>query len=206
MNILIVGCGKVGSTLASVLNQIGHDVSIIDRDESRFGLLAPSFTGYTITGVPIDQDILRRAGIDGCDAVIAVTENDNVNIMVCELAREVFHVGTVLARVYDSRRRDVFTHFKLETVCPTDLTVDAVCAVLDGASLTRHIAFGDTTVSYLTKPVGKAWIGHLPSHVVPPEGSVVFGVLHPDGKFELVNSCENLLTSSDRLVLAHTLN
>lgn len=206
MNILIVGCGKVGSALASVLGGMGHDVSIIDRDEKKFELLDPGFTGYTITGVPIDQDVLRRAGVEGCDAVIAVTENDNVNIMVCELAREVFHVKTVLARLYDSRRRDVFTHFSLDTVCPTNLTVDAVCAVLEGASLSRHVTFGDSTVSFLLKPVEKPWVGRLPRQVKAEGGSMVFGVLHPDGRTELAASCEALLTSSDKLILARCID
>ena len=204
MNILIVGCGKVGSTLASVLGGMDHDVSIIDRDEKKFELLDPSFTGYTLSGVPIDQDVLRRAGIEGCDAVIAVTENDNVNIMVCELAREVFHVNTVLARIYDSRRRDIFAHFSLETVCPTNLTVDAVCAALDGAALAKHVVFGNTTFSFRLSPVGRAWVGRLPRQIKTEDGSMVFGVLHPDGQTELAHTCETLLTSSDKLLLARS--
>lgn len=85
MNILIIGCGKVGSRLADILCQIGHDVSIIALKRESFDLLSDDFSGFTIQGVPIDLDILRQAGIEGCDAIAAVTEDDNTNIMVCRL-------------------------------------------------------------------------------------------------------------------------
>lgn len=97
MNILIVGCGKVGSMLASELDRMGHDVAVLDREEAHFALLDSDFSGYTISGVPIDQDVLKRAGIEGCDAILAMTEDDNVNIMVCQMAKEIFHTKTVLA-------------------------------------------------------------------------------------------------------------
>ena len=91
MNILIVGCGKVGSMLASELDRMGHDVAVLDREEAHFTLLDSDFSGYTISGVPIDQDVLKRAGIEGCDAILAMTEDDNVNIMVCQMAKDIFH-------------------------------------------------------------------------------------------------------------------
>ena len=90
MNILIVGCGKVGSMLASELDRMGHDVAVLDREEAHFALLDSDFSGYTISGVPIDQDVLKRAGIEGCDAILAMTEDDNVNIMVCKWLRKFF--------------------------------------------------------------------------------------------------------------------
>ncbi len=95
MNILIVGCGKVGSMLASELSRLGHDVAVLDREESHFSSLDSEFSGYTISGVPIDQDVLKRAGIEGCDALLAMTEDDNVNIMVCQIAREIFRYWPV---------------------------------------------------------------------------------------------------------------
>ena len=94
MNILIIGCGKVGSRLADVLCQLGHDVAIIAQKRESFDLLSDDFSGFTIQGVPIDLDILRQAGIEGCDAIAAVTEDDNTNIMVCQIAREIFNVSS----------------------------------------------------------------------------------------------------------------
>ncbi len=99
MNILVVGCGKVGSQLSNILSSMGHDTAVIDPDPASFERLSDDFRGYTVAGVPIDQTVLRRGGIEACDALAAVTEDDNTNVMVCQLAREVFHVPRVLARV-----------------------------------------------------------------------------------------------------------
>lgn len=78
MNILVVGCGKVGSKVASDLSRMGHDVSVVDRSEKRFALLDEDFSGLTVCGVPIDQDVLKLAGVESCDALAAMTEDDNV--------------------------------------------------------------------------------------------------------------------------------
>ena len=126
MTILVVGCGKVGSRLASVLDKMGHDVSVIDQDERNFHMLDADFSGFTTVGIPIDQDVLRRAGIENCDALAAVTHDDNVNIMVAQLAREFFKIERVIVRIYDPNREDVFSHFGLSTICPTNLTVETV--------------------------------------------------------------------------------
>lgn len=146
MNILIVGCGKVGSLLASELDQMGHDVSVLDQEESHFLLLDSEFSGYTISGVPIDQDVLKRAGIEGCDALLAMTEDDNINIMVCQIAREIFHIQTVLARIFDPEREKIFSAFHIRTVSPTNLTVDMVLSALSGSYEARHTLIGNATL------------------------------------------------------------
>ena len=118
MNVLVIGCGKVGSRLADVLCQLGHDVSIIAQKRESFDLLSDDFSGFTIQGVPIDLDILRQAGIEGCDAVAAVTEDDNTNIMVCQIAKEIFNVKKIIARIFDPLREDIFSRFDIQSVCP----------------------------------------------------------------------------------------
>ena len=129
MNILIIGCGKVGSRLADVLCQLGHDVAIIAQKRESFDLLSDDFSGFTIQGVPIDLDILRQAGIEGCDAIAAVTEDDNTNIMVCQIAREIFNVPRIVARIFDPLREDIFSRFDIQSVCPTNITVSSVYAM-----------------------------------------------------------------------------
>ncbi len=143
MNILIVGCGKVGSRLASVLSKEGHDVSVVDKDERSFSQLDDDFSGITVTGIPIDQDVLRSAGIENCDALAAMTPDDNVNIMVSQVGKEIFGVTKVVTRIYDPAREDVFSHFGLSTICPTNMTVDTVRNYLleDGNARTIHIGF-----------------------------------------------------------------
>ena len=131
MNVLVVGCGKVGSRLANTLCDEGIDVSVIARTAAEADkMLEPDFKGSLLCGVPIDQDNLKKAGIESCDVVCAVTDDDNTNIMVSQLAKEVYGVKKVVSRILDPERGDIFAHFGLETVCPTKLTVEAICFIL----------------------------------------------------------------------------
>lgn len=202
MNILVIGCGKVGSKLATVLDKMGHDVCIVDRDETHFELLDHNFSGYTISGIPIDQDVLRRAGIEGSDAVIAVTQDDNVNIMVSQLAHEVFHINIVLTRIYDPQRENVFSHFNLKTVCPTNLTVDAVCAALEGAADLKQMSYGMSTISYYSLPLPQNMLGKTINDLTLEPGSLLFGVQKPDSHLVLAQDRRLRLEAGDKLVYA----
>ena len=135
LNILVVGCGKVGSNLAITLEGMGHDVSIVDEIaehlDAATNLTLINFTGLCVCGVPIDVDILRSAGIESCDAVAAVTSDDNINIMVAEVATQFFGIKKVFARIYDPVREQAFKErLDLQTICPTNLTIEAVLGSL----------------------------------------------------------------------------
>ena len=96
MNVLIVGCQRVGQHLVSLLEKLGHDVSVLDSNPANIEALStmhPPFTGMAVAGVPIDVDVLRSAGIESCDAVAAVTRDDTTNLMVSQIARDIFHVS-----------------------------------------------------------------------------------------------------------------
>lgn len=202
MNILVIGCGKVGAKLATVLDKLGHDVCIVDRDAESFERLDHNFSGYTVAGVPIDQDVLRRAGIEGSEAVIAVTQDDNVNIMVSQLAHEVFHIDIVLTRIYDPQRENVFSHFNLKTICPTNLTVDAVCAALEGATDIKQVNFGFSAVSYHSMPVPPSLVGRTLKEVIPDPECILFGVQKQDETLILAHNKTFVLSNSDKLVFA----
>lgn len=206
MNILIVGCGKVGSRLAGVLSRQGHDVSVLDRLAANLELLPPDFSGFTTTGVPIDQDVLRRAGIENCDALAAVTQDDNVNIMVSQLASDIFHVPKVLARVYDPQREDVFSHFGLNTVCPTNLTVAAVCSALTEDDAPQQMHFGAHTVSFSTIPVPRDYIGMRVSDIDFEPGEVLYAVEHADKTVTLVGLDDLVLKKNERLIFSRLLD
>lgn len=138
MHIIVIGCGKVGATFAAVLAEDGHDVVIVDNDSNAFKNLDPDFNGITLTGVPIDQDVLKQCGIRNADALAAVTPDDNVNIMVCQMAKEIFKVPKVVARIYNPAREYVFHQFGLQTLCPTNITVDVIKSMLiDQPAVTR---------------------------------------------------------------------
>lgn len=134
MQIIVIGCGKVGSRFAQVLSSEGHDVVIVDSDRDAFKALGSDFNGVTVTGVPIDQDILKQAGIETADVVAAVTPDDNVNIMASQVAKEIFKVPKVIARIYNPEREHVFHQFGLDTICPTNITVDVIRSKILGES------------------------------------------------------------------------
>lgn len=119
MRIVIMGCGRVGSQLAAQLSREGHEVSVIDMYQKSFRRLPDDFRGLTVIGTGIDEDVLRAAGIEGCDAFVAVTEGDNRNIMAAQVAREIFGVQEVVARIYDPGREAIYRELGLDTICPT---------------------------------------------------------------------------------------
>ena len=95
MNILVVGCGKLGSRLANTLSEQGHTVSVIDHKEEAFNQLSDDFDGLTVLGMPMEMNVLREAGIESCDAVAVVTPDDNLNITVSQIVKEFFYIENV---------------------------------------------------------------------------------------------------------------
>ena len=126
MKVVIMGCGRVGSRLAALLDREGHIVSVIDTNPIQFKRLGENFSGNTVIGTGIDEDVLRAAGIDGADAFIAVTEGDNRNIMASQVAKEVFGVPEVITRIYDPVRNKIYRGLGLDTVCPTIIITDTI--------------------------------------------------------------------------------
>lgn len=201
MNILVIGCGKVGSQLASMLSEEGHDVSVIDRDAKNFEMLDDNFSGMTTVGVPIDQDVLKQAGIESCDAVAAVSQDDNLNIMCSQLAREIFKVPSVLARIYDPAREDVFSHFGLHTVCPTNLTVSAVKSALAENQSIRTINFGAHTLAFNLIQVPDELVGKRASKASDKIADKdIFAVIHDNFDISLTIKEDVILQKNDMLI------
>ena len=116
MHVIIVGCGRVGSTLALELSESGHDVVVIDRNANAFRRLGDNFKGRTLKGIGFDRALLTEAGISPKSAVIAVTSGDNSNILAARVAREMYRVERVVARIYDPRRASVYERLGVATV------------------------------------------------------------------------------------------
>jgi trk system potassium uptake protein TrkA len=144
MKVIIMGCGRVGARLAALMEEDGHDVSIIDSNPAAFDRLPDDFKGQTVLGTGIDVDVLKAAGIEGTDAFAAVTNYDNTNIMACEVAKEIFGVDKVLARIYDPGRESFYHQLGLETVCPTTLVSTTARHILsfDGDDEDMHLSTG----------------------------------------------------------------
>jgi len=124
VHIVIMGCGRVGSTLAHILEDRGTSVAIIDQDPEAFRRLRPSFKGDRVTGVGFDRRVLTRAGIERADGFAAVSSGDNSNIIAARVARETFGVQQVAARIYDPRRAEVYERLGIPTVATVSWTAD----------------------------------------------------------------------------------
>ena len=132
MRVVILGCGRVGARLANTLDAEGHRVSIVDRNPDAFRrFLAEGFNGDAVVGVGIDEEVLRRAGIEEADVFIAATNLDNVNAMAGQIAQLIFRVPRVIARLYDPIREEVYQTAGLATVCPTKVGAERIKQMLD---------------------------------------------------------------------------
>lgn len=119
MNIVIMGCGRVGAQLAGMLDEDGHKVIVMDSDTYSFRRLPASFKGTPLVGDGTDEDYLKRAGIEEADAFIAVTQGDNRNVMAAQIAKHVYNVPKVICRIYDPLREEMYQTLGLETISPT---------------------------------------------------------------------------------------
>lgn len=121
MRIIILGCGRVGSTLAKIMAGEGHDVTVIDQTSDAFRRLGAKFRGTRLVGSGTDADVLRRAGIEEADVFASVTDGDNRNIMAAQLAKTVFGVPKVLTRLYDPIRAQAYGEMGIHTICTTTI-------------------------------------------------------------------------------------
>lgn len=126
MKVVIMGCGRVGARVATLLDQTGHDVTIVDRSSAAFNRLSDTYTGDTVIGTGIDVDVLRMAGIETADYFIAVADADNRNIMAAQVARTIFDVPNVVVRIYDPVREATYRQMGLITICPTTTISDMI--------------------------------------------------------------------------------
>ncbi len=139
--IVILGCGRVGSTLARQMSGEGHDVTVLDQTSDSFRRLGARFKGQRLVGSGLDQDLLNRAHLRDADIFIAVTQGDNTNIMAAQIAREVYSIPRVMARIYDPIRAQAYRELGIMTLCTTTLA----------AGLLHDAALGETTDSGLQR-------------------------------------------------------
>lgn len=156
---VIMGCGRVGSSLARTLEAAGHTVAIVDRDESAFRRLPSTFLGRRVVGVGFDRETLVAAGIEQAYAFAAVSSGDNSNILSARVARETYGVEHVVARIYDPGRAEIYERLGIPTVATVRWTADQVLRRIvpqEGATV-HHDQSG--TVSIVEMPVARSWVG-----------------------------------------------
>jgi trk system potassium uptake protein TrkA len=143
MRTIIIGCGRVGSSLATRLAVNGHDVRVIDRNPKASRLLPKNFAGRFLSGNGYSRTLMDRAGVAQADAFIAVTSGDNSNIVAARTAKEEYHVPIVIARIYDPRRADIYRELGIPTVASVRWTVERIHQMLEHRHLTPELTFGN---------------------------------------------------------------
>ncbi|MGA8257694.1 MAG: TrkA family potassium uptake protein [Nocardioides sp.] len=160
MHVVIMGCGRVGSTLARSLEDRNHTVAVIDSEPDSFRRLGPAFNGDKITGYGFDQEVLEKAGIRRADAFAAVSSGDNSNIIAARVARETFGIQQVVARIYDPGRAEVYQRLGITTVATVKWTSDQVLRRILPAGAEPDFRDPSGTIRVDQVPVPDVWVGH----------------------------------------------
>ena len=168
-----MGCGRVGSTLALILESQGHTVAIIDSSEAAFRRLGQNFAGRTVTGIGFDRDTLREAGIERAQAFAAVSSGDNSNILAARVARETFGIDNVVARIYDPGRAEVYQRLGIPTVATVRWTADQMIRRLLPHGAEPEWRDPSGTVRLAEVPVDVSWVGERISHLEEESGGRV---------------------------------
>jgi trk system potassium uptake protein len=159
VHVVIMGCGRVGSTLAETLDARGDSVAVIDQESGAFRRLPASFTGRTVTGVGFDREVLVDAGIEQAQAFAAVSSGDNSNILAARVARETFGVENVVARIYDPKRAEVYQRLGIATVATVRWTADQMMRRLRPEGALSEWADASGEVRLVEVHVDPSWIG-----------------------------------------------
>jgi len=159
MNVVVVGCGRVGSSLATVLDRDGHGVSIIDKNRFAFRRLPEQFGGREVLGFGFDRNHLEEAGINDADALAAVTNGDNTNILTARIARETYEIRNVVARIYDPRRAAIYQRLGIPTVASVAWTTDQVLRRLFPERSVSEWTDATGALSVVERAIPDVWAG-----------------------------------------------
>jgi trk system potassium uptake protein TrkA len=170
MKIIIAGCGRVGATIATKLSLEGHEISVIDKNTEAFESLGKNFKGQTIKGMAFDGDALKNRA----DACLSVTSGDNSNVVSATIAKDVFRVPKIVARIYDPRRAEIYRKFGIQTVSTVTWAANEILTLLTYTSIVRDISLGDGEVQITKAAIPPRLIGRTLNDLsVPGEISVI---------------------------------
>lgn len=197
MRYLIVGCGRVGSALAKLLDADGHEIIVVDENPAAFKRLGAKFKGHVVVGTGIDYDVLKRAGAERADGFIAVTDGDNRNVMAALIAQRMFKIKRIVARIYDPPRGALYRELGIDTVCPTTVGAKIIRDVLMEAPWDTLQSFDFGKVTSLSATVTAADAGKRVGEVERP-GLIRIAAIRT-GKSVRVAANDTILAEGDEI-------
>ncbi|HEV8715835.1 MAG TPA: TrkA family potassium uptake protein [Candidatus Binatia bacterium] len=181
MKFIIIGCGRVGVGLARTLSQRGHAVTVVDKDPLAVTGIGAAFTGQTLIGSGFDREVLLQAGIERTDGLAAVTGSDEANAVIARLARQVFRVPRVIARLYDPRKAEVYRRLGLQTINPVTWGIHRIAELLCYAQLEPIVSLGSGDVDLVETEIPLLLVGRTVNEVTIP-GEVQITAISRGGK------------------------
>jgi trk system potassium uptake protein TrkA len=183
MKTIIMGCGRVGAEVSRLMSKEGHDVTVIDCDERIREKLGPDFRGKIVVGVGFYRDVLIRAGIEQADAFAATSDSDDANIVAARIARNIFHVPRVVARLYDPRRAEIYRRLGLSTISSTAWGAERIRQVLTHSELDARGSFGSGEVTLFMLEATPPMVGRTVNAIVVPGEISVVAITREDKAF-----------------------
>jgi trk system potassium uptake protein TrkA len=198
MRCLIVGCGRVGSELAKLLDADGHDVIVVDENPAAFKRLGQRFRGHVVVGTGIDYDVLKRAGAQNAEGFVAVTNGDNRNIMAALIAQRMFRIKRIVARIYDPPRGEMYRELGIRTVCPTTIGAQIIRTTLMAMPEQPQAGCARDDVRSLYAMVGTDHAGKRIADIEQP-GRFRIATVHRGTKGTMIAYGELVLEAGDEI-------
>jgi trk system potassium uptake protein len=183
MKVIVMGCGRIGSQVSQLLSDQGHEVTVIDHDANSDGRLGPNFKGRIIIGLGFDRNILMQAGIEQAEAFVAASQSDNANIVAARIARNLFHVPRVVARLYDPRRAEIYQRLGLTTISSTNWGAERIFQVLTHTDIDVWNTFGNGEVALVNVELPPQLTGRTVVHLNVPGEVMVVSITRNDHAF-----------------------
>lgn len=183
MKVIIGGCGRVGAHLARRFALERHEVVVIDKEPAAFDRLGASFAGETIRGLVFDKKILEKAGADKADAFIAVTSGDNSNVVAATVARDIYRIPSVVARIFDPRRAEIYRRLGIQTVSSVAWATNEITALVLFPQLVRDLTLGDGEVQLVKVAVPHRIVGRPIAELAMPGEVMPFAIVRAGKSF-----------------------
>ncbi len=183
MKVIIMGCGRIGSQVSELMSMQGHDVTVIDHDANAIGRLGPNFKGHVVQGLGFDRNVLMEAGIEKADAFVAASSSDNANIVAARIARNIFRVPRVVARLYDPRQAEIYQRLGLTTISSTNWGAERIYQVLSHTDLDVQFTFGRGEVSLVVVEAPSQLVGKNVQQLSVPGEIAVVAITRDDQAF-----------------------